>query len=174
MIQQRFTHLLSGVAAAGLTLVCATASYSSGAKPVKPSPMPLAQARRTVDMLNDVYVNSVVLTHGAYVKDPGTPAAAVVARQLFEVMKKRGWAETRWLSTTGRPFNPDARPRDKFERDAIVALRKGKARFERVEAGRLRVATLVPIVDKSCLMCHTRDKVGDPIGGLSYTIPIAK
>ena len=44
------------------------------------------------------------------------------------------------LATTGRPFNPDATPKDQFEKDAIVALKKGQARFERQEGGNLRVA----------------------------------
>src|SRR3954451_11818808 len=82
------------------------------------------------------------------------------------------WPQTRWLSTTGRPFNPDANPKDAFEREAVAALKKGNPRFEKVVDGKLRVATLVPLVDKTCGMCHTRDKVGDPIGGLSYTIPL--
>jgi len=36
----------------------------------------------------------------------------------------------------------------------------------------VRVATLIPLVDKSCQMCHTKDKVGAPIGGLAYTVNI--
>ena len=148
----------------------AVASYAADNQAVTPVKMPLAQARQTVSMLNDLYVTSVVVTHGTYVKDRGTPAAAVVARQVFKAMKEKGWPETRWISTTGRAFNPDANPKDAFERDAVVALKRGEARFEKIENGQLRVATLVPLVDKSCQMCHTRDKVGDPIGGLSYTI----
>jgi hypothetical protein len=151
-------------------LVGATQAAEPAAKPVA---MPLAQARQTVAMLNDLYVTSVVTTHGTYVKDKSITPAATVARHVFESMAQKGWPQTRWLSTTGRPFNPANNPRDAFERDAVVALKKGQPRVERIENGRLRVATLVPIVDKSCLMCHTRDKVGDPIGGLSYTVALA-
>jgi hypothetical protein len=147
--------------------------YAPEAKPVPPVKMSLAQARQTVNMLNDLYVNTVVLTHGTYVKDPKTVAAATVARQVFEAMAAKGWPETHWLATTGRPFNPANHPKDTFEKEAVAALKKGQARFERVEAGRLRVATLVPLVDKSCQMCHTRDKVGDPIGGLSYAVQLS-
>lgn len=150
------------------------ASHAETAKGPAPVKMPLEQARRTVSMLNDLYVNSVVLTHNTYVKDRGTVASAVVARQVFKAMGEKGWPETRWLATTGRPFNPDSNPKDQFERDAIAALKKGQARFERVENGKLRVATLVPLVDKSCQSCHTKDKVGDPIGGLSYTVHLAQ
>ena len=58
------------------------------------------------------------------------------------------------------------------QKEAVAALKSGKSRFERVENGNLRVVTLVPLVDKSCQMCHTKDKVGDPIGGLAYTVPL--
>jgi hypothetical protein len=146
----------------------------TGAQETKPVKMPLEQARSTVAMLNDLYVNTIVQTHTTYVKDRGSVAAAAVARKVFEAMAKKGWPQTRWISTTGRPFNPDANPKDAFERDAAAALKKGEARFERVEDGKLRVATLIPVVDKSCLMCHTRDKVGDPIGGLAYTVDLLK
>jgi hypothetical protein len=160
-----------GVAAA---IVSAATVSRAADKTVAPSRMPLDQARKTVDMLNDLYVNSVVLTHNTYVKDARTTAAATVARQVFKAMKDKGWPQTRWLSTTDRPFNPDAKPADVFERDAVAVLKKGQARFERVEDDKLRVATLVPLVDKSCLTCHTKDKVGDPIGGLSYTVFLSK
>lgn len=159
---------LSPVIAAGV-IARSHAAENDAAHPVK---MSLPQARQTVSMLNDLYVNAVVLTHGTYVKDKGITPAATVARKVFEAMDKKGWPKTRWLSTTGRPFNPDHNPKDQFEKDAVVALKKGQARFERVENGQLRVATLVPLVDKSCQMCHTKDKVGDPIGGLSYTVAL--
>lgn len=163
---------------AGLTLLVACSLLRAGRAAEEPAPvrMPLAQARQTVDLLNDAYVNAVVVTHSTYVKDRGTPAAATMARRVFASMKAKGWPETRWLSTTGRPFNPDANPRDQFERDAVAALKAGKPRFERVEraagGAHLRVVTLVPLVDQSCAMCHTRDKVGDPIGGLAYIVPL--
>jgi hypothetical protein len=171
-MNRRVLAVVGGCAAAAVALVGVTRAEEKAApKAVK---MPLEQARQTVDMLNDLYVNTVVLTHSTYVKDRGTPAAAVVARKVFASMKEKGWPETRWLATTGRPFNPDANPKDQFEKDAVAALKSGKARFERVEGDKLRVVTLVPLVDKSCQMCHTRDEVGAPIGGLSYTVQLAK
>lgn len=161
-------------AAAAVLTATALTSRAQSAETTGPVKMPLDQARRTVAMLNDLYVNSVVLTHNTYVKDRGTVAAAVVARQVFKAMGDKGWPQTRWLATTGRPFNPDSNPKDQFEKDAVAALKKGQARFERVENGQLRVATLVPLVDKTCQSCHTKDKVGDPIGGLSYTVPLSQ
>lgn len=168
----RKTLFAAAVLGAVLTGATVAGTQAQEAKPQ--AKYTLKEAKQTVDMLNDLYVTAVVGIHGTYVKDKGTPAAAVVARQVFKAMAEKGWPQTRWLSNTGRPFNPDANPKDQFEKDASAALKSGKAKFERVENGKLRVATLVPIVDKSCLMCHTKDKVGDPIGGLSYTVPLSE
>jgi cytochrome c5 len=162
-----------GYAAVAAALLAWTTASTFAQEKAASAKMSLAQARQTVTMLNDLYVTSVVVTHGTYVKDRASVPAAVVARKVFDAMKEKGWPQTRWLSTTGRPFNPDANPKDQFERDAVAALKKGEARFERIEANRLRVATLIPLVDKSCQTCHTRDEVGKPVGGLSYTVEFA-
>jgi hypothetical protein len=148
------------------------AGHAAQADAPKPVKMSLPQARQTVDMLNDLYVNAVVVTHSTYVKDRATPAAAIMARKVFTAMKEKGWPETRWLAT-GQPFNPDASPKDAFEKEAVAALKQGKPRFERVENGQLRVVTLIPLVDKSCQMCHTQVKVGDPVGGLAYRVDLS-
>ena len=171
MTRKQWLGIAACAVAVGAT--AGLAGRSSAAEEAAPAQkMSLAQAKQTVSMLNDLYVNSVVLTHGTYVKDKSITPAATVARHVFEAMAKKGWPQTRWIATTGRPFNPEANPKDQFEKDAIVALKKGTARFEKVEGNTLRVATLIPLVDKSCQMCHTKDKVGDPIGGLSYTVQL--
>jgi hypothetical protein len=169
---RRISAVFTMATGAGLAVGLFSTSRAAPAedKPSQPVRMSLDQARRAVSMLNDLYVNSVILTHSTYVKDRSAVAAAVVTRRVFRGMEERGWPSTRWLSTTGRPFNTDANPKDAFERDAIAALKRGQSRFERVEQDNLRVATLVPITDQSCLVCHTKDKVGDPVGGLSYTV----
>lgn len=171
MHRKQGSHLVLG----GLALLTAgmVPGWSAGKEPpVKPVAMSLKQGRQAVEMLNDLYVNAVVITHSTYVKDRSTPPAATPARRVFAAMAKKGWPETRWLSTTGRAFNADANPKDQFEKDAIAALNKGEARFERIEGDKLRIATLIPLVDKSCQMCHTKDNVGDPVGGLSYTVTL--
>src|SRR5262245_14409345 len=129
---------------AAASLLAAGHAQESPATP--PTRMTLEQARQTVNLLNDLYIAAVLGVHGTYVKDRATPAAAVVARQLFGAMKQKGWPETRWLSTTGRPFNPDANPKDPFEKDAVAALKSGQARVEKIVDGKLRVVTLVPLV----------------------------
>lgn len=157
---------------AGLLALPTGICLAQGADATRPERMSLAEARRTVSMLNDLYVNAVLAIHGTYVKDRGSVPAATAAKAVFKAMTEKGWPTTRWLSTTGRPLNPDHNPKDAFERDAIQALKKNQARFERVQGDQLRVATLVPLVDKSCQSCHSKDKVGDPIGGLSYTVAL--
>jgi len=158
--------------ALGLVGMLVLRAWAAEDPPVPTVKMSLGQARRSVSMLNDLYLNAVVLTHGTYVKDAKTVPSTAVARRVFEAMEKKGWPQTRWLSTTGQPLNPANGPKDAFEREAVAALKKGQARFERVEGGQLRVVTLAPLVETSCQMCHTRDQVGDPIGGLSYTVQL--
>ena len=101
-----------------LAVVCWTAAAAvagsvavshADTKAVEPARMPVDQARRTVDMLNDLYVNSVVLTHNAYVKGRGTVASAVVARQVFKAMGEKGWPETRWINTAARSIRTPTR-----------------------------------------------------------------
>lgn len=158
----------------GVAALFAGAMAAAAAEATKPEPvrMSLAQARRTVTMLNDLYVSSVVQTHGTYVKDAKATPATAVARRVFQSMEAKGWPSTRWLSTTSRPLNPDAAPKDDFEREAVEALKNGKPRYERVEAGKLRLAMLVTLSEESCRMCHTQVRVKDPVGGLSYTVPL--
>lgn len=133
-----------------------------------------AEARRTVDLLHDVYVNSVVMTHSTYVKDAATPPAATVARRLFEAVAAKGWTQTRWMNNRARALNPAHNPRDEFERSAAEQLLKGSPRVEKLEGDRLRIALPVPLADRSCQTCHPKDAVGDPVGALVYTVALLK
>ena len=97
---------------------------------------------------------------------PPSPEGKIVLREVAA----KGWPESRILNTTGRPLNPENTARDQFERDAVKALMSGKKSFERVEADAYRYAVPIPIVDKTCLTCHVRSKVGDVVGALSHRI----
>jgi len=73
-------------------------------------------------------------------------------------MKDKGWHEVRLLDATGDPIEANNAPRDKFEKDAIAALKAGKPYFEQVVkkggARYLRAATPIPVVMSKCIMCH--------------------
>jgi hypothetical protein len=58
-------------------------------------------------------------------------------------------------------------------------LKAGDPLYERVvsKSGKhqLRTLTAVPVVMKKCIMCHEHyadAKKGEPIGAISYTVPI--
>jgi len=163
---QRFTVAALILSLAGGTVAVALAAPKGKAGP---APLTLEEARRTVSMLNDLYVTTVVAVHKTYVKDRSSVPAASAANVVFAAMEKKGWPKTEWIALF-TPLNPDHRPRDAFEKAAAKALRKGTPRYEKVVGKQLRVATLIPLVDKKCQMCHPQIKVGDPVGGLSYTV----
>ncbi len=136
----------------------------------------LANARRIVTMLDDLYKSFIVLVTEEYVKDPSILSATTLSKRVFKLMKKHGWHEVRLLDATGSPFNPDSTPKDKFERDAISALMSGSPYYERIEKAEgkeyLRAATVVSAVMEGCMYCHLVKKVGDIVGALSYKVPL--
>ena len=149
------------------------------AEPVKTEPQTLLtpdQARREVRLLDDLYKTTIVLMNNTYVKDSNNTAAAEVARDTFAAMQKNKWHEAHWLDATGKPMNADNAPRDDFEKQAIKRLLKGEKYCDEIvgegDHKYLRAATVVPVVNNSCLNCHPGHKVGDVLGGISYKIPV--
>lgn len=135
--------------------------------------VPLAEARRQVRMMDQIYQTAVGATHKMYVQDPGTPAAVIWAKQVINQMKGKGWPDARLFATHDRPLNPENAPADGFERAATAAFKQGKTSFEQVTPGELRYATDIRILDEKCIMCHVRNKQGDLVGGVSYRVPLA-
>jgi hypothetical protein len=140
--------------------------------PARPAPVrvPLPEARRLVELMDDIYHAGVLTTHQMYVQEPGLPAAVTWAKQVIGKVKARGWPEARIFAATDRPLNPDNNPVDPFERAAIAAFRAGKPNLEKVEGDALRYASPIRVVDRSCLTCHVRNREGDLLGGVSYRV----
>lgn len=137
------------------------------------------RARKTVKMLDDVYKTAVVLITDKYVHDEGDFPAGSAAIAWFDAINKKGWHEVRLLDATGEPYDDKNSARDSFDRAAIKQLKAGKAFVDKVETKNgkryLRAATPVPVVMKKCVMCHpnyAEVPAGQPIGLLSYTMPI--
>ncbi len=114
-----------------------------------------------------------------YVNDEDDFPAGSAAIALFDAIKKKGWHEARLLDATGEPYEEKNSPRDAFERTAIKQLKSGNNYYEQVitKEGKpyLRAATPVPVVMNKCIMCHPHyadAKQGEPIGAISYTLPI--
>jgi hypothetical protein len=172
------TSALHFLVVAVLAALFAAAAVLPGAAEEKEDPA-VARARKQVAMLDDIYKTTVVLITEHYVNDNSSLAAGEAAQALFAAIKKKGWHEVRLLDAAGEPIVDGNRPRDDFERAAIAALKSGKSGYEQVveKDGKryLRSATPIPVVHKKCVMCHENYKLakeGEPIGSLSYTVPI--
>ena len=139
----------------------------------------VARTRKTVRMLDDVYKTAVVLITDKYVNDEDDFPAGGAAIALFEAIGKKGWHKVRLIDATGDPYDPNNSAKDDFERRAVKELKAGKSYYEQVTKKDnkpvLRAATPIPVVMQKCVMCHPHyadAKKGEPIGLLSYTLPI--
>ncbi|MDG2223025.1 MAG: DUF3365 domain-containing protein [Rubripirellula sp.] len=137
------------------------------------------RTRDTVRMLDDVYKTAVVLITTHYVNDEDDLPAGTAAIALFDAVNKKGWHEVRLLDASGEPINDANVAQDKFEREGVAKLKSGKNWHETIvtEKGKrhLRVVTPIPVVLEKCTMCHENYKEfkqGEPIGAISYKIPI--
>lgn len=153
------------------------ANTGSAEAPEKNAPTPrkrmeLAEARRTVRLMNDIYVTGVLTTHEMYVREPGNPAAVSWGKQVIRQINAKGWPDAHIFDLTGRPLNPDNRPLDAFEKEAGVLFKSGKPAAEQIDRRSLRYATSIRITDASCLGCHVRSKVGDLLGGISFRVEL--
>ena len=139
----------------------------------------LERTRKQVRMLDDLYKTVVVLVTTHYVTEKSSlpPGSAAIA--LFSAMKQKGWHEVRLLDATGSPLVAKNSPRDEFEKKAVEKLKAGESYYDQAidRDGKryLRAATPIPVVLEKCTMCHPHyknAKDGEPIGVLSYTLPI--
>jgi hypothetical protein len=145
----------------------------------EPAREALERARKQVQMLDNIYKQVVVLITDKYVHDESDFAAGSAAVLLFENISKSGSHQVRLIDATGQPYDAKNVAKDPFEREGIKKLKEGAASYEQIEQidgkPQLRTVTAVPVVMKKCVMCHDHyadAKEGEPIGAISYTIPI--
>lgn len=145
----------------------------------KPGKADVARARKQVQMLDTIYKQTIVLITDKYVHDEDDFAAGSAAVLLFENISKTGFHKVRLIDATGQPYDDENVAEDDFEREGIKRLKAGATTYEQVQQidgkPQLRTLTSVPVVMKKCVMCHDHYadvKEGEPIGAISYTIPI--
>ena len=140
----------------------------------KPEAMTLEQARTTVRMMDDAYQLLLHRIHDWYPNRGGRAVvAATVIRQVQEKVSRKGPARSRFLAVSGMLMNPDHRPNDAFERQAVTALKGGDEWYESVEKGQLRVATLVPL-GGGCSSCHWSNAGHQSKAAISWVVPLKK
>ena len=139
----------------------------------------VARARKTVQMLDDIYKNAVVLITDKYVHDEDDFPAGSAAVALFEAISKKGWHQVRLIDATGQPYEEKNVARDDFEKAGIARLKAGDAVYEQVVEvdgqRQFRALTPLPVVMKKCVMCHAHyadAKENEPIGAISYSVPV--
>lgn len=145
----------------------------------KPDRANVERARKEVHMLDGIYKDVIVLITDKYVnslKDYPAGRAAVV---LFRQITKGGSHEVRLLDVSGEPNNPKNVASDAFEEAGVKEIKAGKEYYDAVvpKDGKsyLRAMTAVPVVMDKCVMCHEnykKVKKGEPIGAISYSIPL--
>ncbi len=137
------------------------------------------RARKTVRMLDDIYKTTVVLITDKYVHGKKDFPAGRAAVNLFAAISQKGWHEVRLIDATGDPYNPKNVAKDDFDKQGLKDLKAGKDFYDQViqKEGKpyLRAITPIPVVMDKCVMCHEHyknAKKGEPIGALTYSVPI--
>jgi hypothetical protein len=157
------------IAPAGLlALLLSAGAPRAGEPPTAQTALPLAEARRLTRMMDDIYVTAVLTTHRMYAHEPGTAAAVAWGKQVIRQVNRKGWPEARIFGAPDKVLNPDNLPASDFERRALAAFKAGKKSHEETGGGAYRFATAIPVTERTCLNCHTRNKEGDLLGGVSY------
>lgn len=162
------------------TLTIAIVSTSAFADELKPvDEAALERAKSKVQLLDNIFKQTVVLITDKYVNDESDFAAGSAAVLLFKKISNSGPNKVRLIDATGMPYEDANVAKDEFEREGIKRLIAGDAMFDKVEKveGKyyLRTVTAVPVVMKKCIMCHEHYadvKAGQAIGAISYTTPI--
>ena len=172
-----FRHLAVCIAAAvALSFGNNLLSQAAEIKEKPASELTVEQARREVRLVDDIYKTAIVFMNDVYVVDENSVAAGDTARHLFEAIKAKGWHEARLIAATDDVLNDENVPTGNFEKAAIKKIKKGETYYDEVvtENGKkyLRAATLVPVVNEKCILCHPGNKVGDVLGAISYRIPL--
>lgn len=139
----------------------------------------VANARKTVKMLDDLYKTTVVLITDTYVEDETSVSAATAAIALWKAMSDKGWHHARLIDATGDPYDLKNVAKTDFEKKNLKRLTTENNYIDHVstEDGKryLEVLTQVPVVMDKCKLCHPSYNdlpAGQTIGAISYRFPI--
>ncbi len=173
----RIVYLILTLLITGCLLTC-NPNQASSTSP-QASHAAVERTRQVVHMLDDVYKTAVVLITEHYVKSDEDLPAGTAAKALFAAIEEKGWHRVQLLDATGDPYNEANVPTEPFDIAAVKELKQGTGFVDEVikvdGTLYLRAATPIPVVMEKCTMCHDNYKdvkAGEPIGILSYKIPI--
>ncbi len=103
------------------------------------------------------------------------PFPATAVREMGEEATKTGLYSARLVSQS--PMNPANTPKDNFENEAMRAIMSGADHYSRRDdvngVQTFRRAIADKATSSACLSCHTNNQVGDTLGMLSLSLPMA-
>lgn len=179
---KRFSCRAVGLALSVLASTFALANVAKAQEQVqadKPGKQAIERSRRTVQTLDNIFKQTIVLVTDKYVNDDDDFAAGSAAVLLFQRISEGSDNTIRLIDATGDPYEPKNVAKDEFEKSGIAKLKQGAKTVDEVvtKDGKhyLRALTPVPVVMDKCIMCHSHYadvKPGAPIGAISYTVPI--
>ncbi|MCR9115977.1 MAG: DUF3365 domain-containing protein [bacterium] len=171
-----FALALGVVALVGDQVELVTAAEKPAAKPDEAA---IERSRKTTQTLDNIFKQTVVLVTDKYVNDEDDFAAGSAAVLLFKNISESGDNKVRLIDATGDPYDAENVAKDAFEKEGLKRLKAGASAYEQIVQidGKpmLRTVTAVPVVMKKCIMCHAHyadAKKGEPIGAISYIVPI--
>ncbi len=160
----------------GVTITIADEKPAGAKQPEKAA---VERSRKTVHTLDNIYKQVIVLVTDKYVHDEDDFAAGSAAVLLFKNLSGSGSHSVRLLDVTGQPYDEKNVAQDDFELEGVKRLKAGAEGYDQIVSkdGKfyLRAMTPVPVVMKKCIMCHDNYsdvKPGEPIGAISYTVPV--
>jgi len=147
-------------------------AYTAPPVPTSEERMTVKEARRSIAVLNAVYQSTLRQVHRRFPVGTGQPVvAALVLRDVQRELGAGAAPASRFLAVKTKAMNPDHEPRDVFERRAAEELARGARWVERIEEGRLRAATPVPL-GGGCFPCHSTPAGGVALAAISWSVPI--
>lgn len=178
-MNRRCSIYLPALAAAGIACLIASFSTSTAANDTAPEEKAVQRTRKTTQTLDNIFKQTIVMITDKYVHDEEDFAAGSAAVLLFKNISESSDNKVRLIDATGEPYDSENVAKDEFEKEGIRQLKAGAKEYEKVVQidgkPHLRTLTPVPVVMQKCTMCHPHyedAKKGEPIGAISYTLPI--
>jgi hypothetical protein len=176
---KRWSVVGLAVVVAGASMWACLAPSAVSAESPKVDEAAVKRARKAVQMLDNIYKQTIVLITDKYVNDEDDFPAGSAAVVLFRNITKSGSHEVRLIDATGSPYVDTNVAETEFEKEGLKKLKNGEQYVEKVVEKdgkpRLLALTPVPVVLKKCIMCHPHyadAKKGEPIGAISYSLPL--
>jgi len=126
-------------------------------------------------MKKSSFGSSLVVARDHAANPDAIPFPATATREIGEALGKRGVFQSRLVSNT--PLNPANSPTDSFEQAALAAIESGADSYSVVEGSGdgmvFRRASADIATVQACTSCPAGSNVGDTLGVLSVSIPMA-